>query len=512
MAGARSAGEAAGRAWHMESATYRWRRILPAASISLAGYGVFAFGWSGLIAPISRDMPSLPHSIVPLTASVRSSTFVAWNLLVGNALVNRSIRTGIAAWVCLGVALTGAGVGLAAGAIGADNSPSVPLLYLTLGVAPGLGTAIFYMAIFPPTLAWFADRKGLAAGVLGLGQGVGALVCNSAAVPVGRALRAPTLLLLWGGLVCALWMCGCLVRWPPRAQPASRADALSAARAWCGDGPALDWRGRMTSCARAAPVALMWVQLTVGMMSGFGIFHVLEFWLEAMLHPTNYDANLATPADAELGPTIGADAVPAADASQVVLASAGVVAFVIIGRPAAGVLYDRLGAHRFFLVTQSAQLLAHALLASHLLAARRPSAALAVPLVGAILFCWSAAMTAWAPLTLDLLCRPDALSFMIVSIPSAQTFSGLLMGALLPDHGPLGAMRAFIAAMGLANVSSLLLYRQTLTLLRATPPRAPLSAADGSAVDGAGTNGATQMMSSGEEHESRAATNKLSTV
>ena len=161
MAGARSAGEAAGRAWHMESATYRWRRILPAASISLAGYGVFAFGWSGLIAPISRDMPSLPHSIVPLTASVRSSTFVAWNLLVGNALVNRSIRTGIAAWVCLGVALTGAGVGLAAGAIGADNSPSVPLLYLTLGVAPGLGTAIFYMAIFPPTLAWFADRKGL---------------------------------------------------------------------------------------------------------------------------------------------------------------------------------------------------------------------------------------------------------------------------------------------------------------------------------------------------------------
>ena len=102
-------------------------------------------------------------------------------------------------------------------------------------------------------------------------------------------------------------------------------------------------------------MALLWVQLTVGMMSGFGIFHVLEFWLEALLHPTEYGANLATPEGAELGPAIGADAAPAADASQVVLASAGVVAFVIIGRPAAGGLYDRLGAHRFFLVTQCAR-------------------------------------------------------------------------------------------------------------------------------------------------------------
>jgi len=238
----------------------RWRRILPAGVMTLTGYGIFVYGASGFIAPVEEQAPMLSHSIVPYCATLRSLVFAAFNLLFGKAMLrSASPRT----LVLIG---TGSfGVGIATTAASVAVAPSHALLLLGFGVATGVGSGLVYMSIFTPTLAWFADRKGLVAGLLGAGQGLGATLWNAAASPLSRALPASSMLLLYGGLIGSCWGWGALVTWPPGGGP----PAAAATRGRC---------GLFADCD--AKLLLLWCVNLIGMASGFGVFTVLQARLD----------------------------------------------------------------------------------------------------------------------------------------------------------------------------------------------------------------------------------------
>ena len=254
----------------------------------------------------------------------------------------------------------------------------------------------------------------------------------------------------------------------------------------------------------------------VGMSSGFGIFTVLQFWLEALLAPGGDGAPLLdsqAPAAAaavasrspgaamsgELPPlplpnatALAALAAARAQAPSTLVAavSIGCTSVLMVARPLSGVVYDRVGAGRFLPGLQGAQLATHALLAAQ--QATGVGDPWAPPLlVFAIFGCFAAAVTSWAPLTLDLLRKPEVLPTMLLALPAAQALSAALMGLLVDLHSrgsdssrashgaALDALRSFATIMTGAHALALALG---LRLLRLCRRAAPLSAADGGAA------------------------------
>ena len=182
--------------------------------MTLTGYGIFVYGASGFIEPVQEQAPTLSNSIIPYCATLRSVVFAAFNLLFGEAMLRAApprslVLFGIAVF-CAAIATTAASV---------QAAPSEALLLVSFGGAAGISSGLVYMSIFTPTLAWFADRKGLVAGLLGFGQGLGATVWNAAASPLSRALSASSMLALYGSLIAACWGWGVLITWPPGGGP-----------------------------------------------------------------------------------------------------------------------------------------------------------------------------------------------------------------------------------------------------------------------------------------------------
>lgn len=77
----------------------------------------------------------------------------------------------------------------------ASSAGSLTALYLTYGLLGGVGTGIIYVGIVGLMVAWFPDRRGMAAGVVAAGYGMGAVLST---FPVTSSIAAlgyqPTLL------------------------------------------------------------------------------------------------------------------------------------------------------------------------------------------------------------------------------------------------------------------------------------------------------------------------------
>ena len=58
----------------------------------------------------------------------------------------------------------------------ASYASSLTELYLTYGVIAGLGTGIVYVGVIGQVVGWFPERRGLAAGVVAAGYGMGAIL------------------------------------------------------------------------------------------------------------------------------------------------------------------------------------------------------------------------------------------------------------------------------------------------------------------------------------------------
>jgi MFS transporter, OFA family, oxalate/formate antiporter len=80
----------------------------------------------------------------------------------------------------------------------ASYASSTTMLYLTYGGLGGLGTGIVYVGVVGLMVRWFPDRRGMAAGAVAAGYGMGAIVTT---FPVSASLAAH-------GVDSTLWLYG----------------------------------------------------------------------------------------------------------------------------------------------------------------------------------------------------------------------------------------------------------------------------------------------------------------
>jgi oxalate/formate antiporter len=69
----------------------------------------------------------------------------------------------------------------------ASQAGTLVELYLTYGLIGGLGTGIVYVGVVGQMVGWFPDRRGLAAGIVAAGYGMGAIVTT---FPISDSLAA----------------------------------------------------------------------------------------------------------------------------------------------------------------------------------------------------------------------------------------------------------------------------------------------------------------------------------
>jgi MFS transporter, OFA family, oxalate/formate antiporter len=69
----------------------------------------------------------------------------------------------------------------------ASSAGSLTAIYLTYGLLGGIGTGVIYVGIVGLMVAWFPDRRGLAAGVVAAGYGMGAVITT---FPVTNSIAA----------------------------------------------------------------------------------------------------------------------------------------------------------------------------------------------------------------------------------------------------------------------------------------------------------------------------------
>lgn len=122
-------------------------------------------------------------------------------------------RFGIRTLVGLGCALSGLSWILA------SQASSLSMLYLSYGVVGGLGTGIVYVGIIGLMVRWFPDRRGLAAGAVAAGYGMGAMITT---FPISNSLKSAGMetTMLTFGLVLGLvgLVASRFLRQPPTSQ------------------------------------------------------------------------------------------------------------------------------------------------------------------------------------------------------------------------------------------------------------------------------------------------------
>ena len=126
-------------------------------------------------------------------------------------------RFGIRTLVGLGCALSGLSWILA------SQASSLSMLYLSYGVVGGLGTGIVYVGIIGLMVRWFPDRRGLAAGAVAAGYGMGAMITT---FPISNSLKSAgmeTTMLTFG---LALGLVGLVASRFLRQPPTSQSDDL----------------------------------------------------------------------------------------------------------------------------------------------------------------------------------------------------------------------------------------------------------------------------------------------
>jgi MFS transporter, OFA family, oxalate/formate antiporter len=108
----------------------------------------------------------------------------------------------------------------------ASSADTLMSVYLTYGVLGGIGTGIIYVGIVGLMVAWFPDRRGMAAGVVAAGYGMGAVLTTfPVTISIAKLGYQPTLLhfgLIFGAVafLAALgmkqppkdWMAGYIAR------------------------------------------------------------------------------------------------------------------------------------------------------------------------------------------------------------------------------------------------------------------------------------------------------------
>ncbi|XDV43162.1 hypothetical protein PO909_011685 [Leuciscus waleckii] len=99
-----------------------------------------------------------------------------------------------------------------AGLVLSSLATSVEFLYLTLGVLTGLGFALSYTPAIAMVGSYFSERKALAYGIAMSGSGIGTFILAPAVQLLIEFFSWRGALLILGGLVSHLCVCGALMR------------------------------------------------------------------------------------------------------------------------------------------------------------------------------------------------------------------------------------------------------------------------------------------------------------
>ncbi len=129
-------------------------------------------------------------------------------------------RFGLRKLIALGCALSGLSWILA------SQAHSLTALYLSYGLLGGVGTGIVYVGIIGLMVRWFPDRRGLAAGAVAAGYGMGAMLTT---FPISNSLREAgmeTTLVTFGLILGVVGLLASQVlRQPPAAATPAPAEA-----------------------------------------------------------------------------------------------------------------------------------------------------------------------------------------------------------------------------------------------------------------------------------------------
>ncbi|KTT36812.1 oxalate/formate MFS antiporter [Pseudomonas rhizoryzae] len=157
------------------SSTSRWFQLC-AGVICMMAISSPQYVWTLFTGPLSAKLGSGLASLqVTFSLLIVLQTFFS---PVQGFLVD---RFGIRKLIACGCALSGLSWILA------SRADSLASLYLTYGVLGGLGTGIVYVGVVGLMVRWFPDRRGLAAGAVAAGYGMGAMVTT---FPIANSLKS----------------------------------------------------------------------------------------------------------------------------------------------------------------------------------------------------------------------------------------------------------------------------------------------------------------------------------
>lgn len=157
------------------SSTSRWFQLC-AGVLCMMAISSPQYVWTLFTGPLSGKLGSGLASLqVTFSLLIVLQTFFS---PVQGFLVD---RFGIRKLIACGCALSGLSWILA------SRADSLASLYLTYGVLGGLGTGIVYVGVVGLMVRWFPDRRGLAAGAVAAGYGMGAMVTT---FPIANSLKS----------------------------------------------------------------------------------------------------------------------------------------------------------------------------------------------------------------------------------------------------------------------------------------------------------------------------------
>ena len=156
------------------NAQSRWYQLV-AAMVCMMAISSPQYVWTLFTGPLTIKLgASLAQVQITFSLLIVLQTFFS---PVQGFLVD---RFGIRKLIAVGCVVSGLSWVLA------SHANSLTSLYLTYGLLGGLGTGIVYVGIIGLMVRWFPDRRGLAAGAVAAGYGMGAMITT---FPISNSLR-----------------------------------------------------------------------------------------------------------------------------------------------------------------------------------------------------------------------------------------------------------------------------------------------------------------------------------
>ncbi|MEG0919137.1 MAG: MFS transporter [Anaerovoracaceae bacterium] len=198
----------------------RWGRLV-AGTLMLLFLGLI-YGWSIFKAPFNAIFPSWSIGQISLTFTISMVFFCLAGFVAGQIV--KKIGPKMVVWISAILLVIGfVGVSF----LNVENpSTSLKMLYVMYGVFCGSGVGMAYNVIVSVVNSWFADKSGLASGIIMMGFGLGGIVLGGGAITiVGQIGVLETFKILGIGIGIVLFIGGFFMKLPEPGEAPTKAIA-----------------------------------------------------------------------------------------------------------------------------------------------------------------------------------------------------------------------------------------------------------------------------------------------